>query len=30
MLQILGNASGIEVLTTRIPIRLDGDLLTSE
>jgi len=30
MVQTLGDASGIEVLTTRIPIRLDGDLLTSE
>ena len=30
MIQTLGDASGIEVLTTRIPIRLDGDLLTSE
>ena len=29
MVQTLGDASGIEVLTTRIPIRLDGDLLTS-
>jgi crotonobetainyl-CoA:carnitine CoA-transferase CaiB-like acyl-CoA transferase len=30
MVQTLGDASGIEVLTTRIPIRLDGDLLTSQ
>jgi crotonobetainyl-CoA:carnitine CoA-transferase CaiB-like acyl-CoA transferase len=30
MVQTLGDAGGIEVLTTRIPIRLDGDLLTSE
>jgi len=30
MLQTLKDAEGIEILTTRIPIRLDGNLLTSE
>jgi CoA:oxalate CoA-transferase len=30
MLQTLKDGPGIEILTTRIPIRLDGDLLTSE
>jgi CoA:oxalate CoA-transferase len=30
MIQTLRNGDGIEILTTRIPIRLDGDLLTSE
>jgi CoA:oxalate CoA-transferase len=30
MLQTLRDGRGIEILTTRIPIRLDGDLLTSE
>ena len=30
MLQTLKDGEGIEILTTRIPIRLDGNLLTSE
>jgi CoA:oxalate CoA-transferase len=30
MVQTLRDGPGIEILTTRIPIRLDGDLLTSE
>jgi CoA:oxalate CoA-transferase len=30
MVQPLRDGPGIEILTTRIPIRLDGDLLTSE
>jgi CoA:oxalate CoA-transferase len=30
MIQTLRNGDGVEILTTRIPIRLDGDLLTSE
>lgn len=30
MVQTLRDGKGIEILTTRIPIRLDGDLLTSE
>src|SRR5580704_4584750 len=30
MIQTLRGGNGIEILTTRIPIRLDGDLLTSE
>jgi CoA:oxalate CoA-transferase len=30
MLQTLKDGDGIEILTTRIPIRLDGNLLTSE
>jgi len=30
MIQTLRDGNGIEILTTRIPIRLDGDLLTSE
>ena len=30
MIQTLRDGDGIEILTTRIPIRLDGDLLTSE
>ncbi len=30
MVQTLRNGQGIEILTTRLPIRLDGDLLTSE
>ncbi len=30
MVQTLGDGRGIEILTTRLPIRLDGSLLTSE
>lgn len=30
MVQTLGDERGIEILTTRLPIRLDGGLLTSE
>ena len=30
MVQTLRDGRGIEILTTRLPIRLDGDLLTSE
>jgi crotonobetainyl-CoA:carnitine CoA-transferase CaiB-like acyl-CoA transferase len=30
MIQTLRDGDGIEMLTTRIPIRLDGNLLTSE
>jgi CoA:oxalate CoA-transferase len=30
MVQTLGDGRGIEILTTRLPIRLDGGLLTSE
>ena len=30
MVQTLRDGQGIEILTTRLPIRLDGDLLTSE
>jgi CoA:oxalate CoA-transferase len=30
MVQSLGDGRGIEILTTRLPIRLDGGLLTSE
>jgi CoA:oxalate CoA-transferase len=30
MVQSLGDGGGIEILTTRLPIRLDGGLLTSE
>jgi len=30
MVQALGDGRGIEILTTRLPIRLDGGLLTSE
>jgi len=30
MTQTLRDGKGIEILTTRLPIRLDGDLLTSE
>jgi CoA:oxalate CoA-transferase len=30
MVQTLTDGRGIEILTTRLPIRLDGDLLTSE
>ncbi len=30
MIQTLGDGRGIEILTTRLPIRLDGSLLTSE
>jgi CoA:oxalate CoA-transferase len=29
MTQTLGNDSGVEILTTRLPIRLDGKLLTN-
>jgi CoA:oxalate CoA-transferase len=30
MVQTLRDGRGIEILTTRLPIRLDGGLLTSE
>jgi CoA:oxalate CoA-transferase len=30
MIQTLNDERGIEILTTRLPIRLDGSLLTSE
>jgi len=30
MVQTIGDGRGIEILTTRLPIRLDGSLLTSE
>jgi crotonobetainyl-CoA:carnitine CoA-transferase CaiB-like acyl-CoA transferase len=30
MVQTLGDGRGIEILTTRLPIRLDGGLLTNE
>jgi crotonobetainyl-CoA:carnitine CoA-transferase CaiB-like acyl-CoA transferase len=30
MIQTLGDGQGVKILTTRLPIRLDGDLLTSE
>ena len=30
MVQTLTDGRGIEILTTRLPIRLDGGLLTSE
>lgn len=30
MVQTLGNGHGVEILTTRLPIRLDGNVLTSE
>jgi crotonobetainyl-CoA:carnitine CoA-transferase CaiB-like acyl-CoA transferase len=30
MVQTLRDGQGVKILTTRLPIRLDGDLLTSE